>query len=230
MDTHRPNETLDDIVQQHGTGTGTGQRWRQERSLFGDERRVRKRKAAEENHKLGRPFRVPIERLQSLLSDESNPFRDAPLDVQAAVNQIPLAPRSLQPNLSRREEPHLYVAAYGEPIRKDNVTRRRQYGARYGKEPLGGFWDRIYFTDEAHFNPTERFQKPRILRRRKERLKPGNVRVNNKVKKSKLTVHMFAYVNWDVKSKLYFYNDDDDILAIPKPPAKPRRSKYETPD
>src|SRR4051812_26816442 len=81
VDTRRDGETLEDVAQQHGIVSRTGRRWRQERAYFGDERRVRKRKAAEKNHKLGRPFRVSIERLNALFSDETNLVREAPLDI-----------------------------------------------------------------------------------------------------------------------------------------------------
>ncbi|KAF1936072.1 hypothetical protein EJ02DRAFT_427848 [Clathrospora elynae] len=35
-------------------------------------------------------------------------------------------------------------------------------------------------------------------------------------------------VNWYFESKLNFYNDDVDMLKMPKPPQRPVKSKYET--
>lgn len=41
-------------------------------------------------------------------------------------------------------------------------------------------------------------------------------------------VYMYAYVKYYTKGPLCFYNDDKDLLPTPKPPLKPRKSKYET--
>lgn len=41
---------------------------------------------------------------------------------------------------------------------------------------------------------------------------------------------MYASINWYFKSPLGFYNDEKDMLKPPKPPPKPRKSKYETPE
>ena len=74
-------------------------------------------------------MRASTERLQALHSDKDNPVRNAPLDTQAAVNAILLAHQSLQYNFSVREDAHMYIAAYSEPIRPVNVKLREQYGA-----------------------------------------------------------------------------------------------------
>ena len=39
---------------------------------------------------------------------------------------------------------------------------------------------------------------------------------------------MYASVYWWRRSRLNFYNDDVDMLPMPKPPRKPVKSKYET--
>jgi hypothetical protein len=37
---------------------------------------------------------------------------------------------------------------------------------------------------------------------------------------------MYASINWYFKSPLGFYNNEKDMLKPPKPPPKPRKSKY----
>lgn len=230
FDHRRPDETMREIADAHGISERTGLRWRQERDRWGDGRRTRKRKAEDLGHKLGRPFRVPDSQLQALLEDNTNPVRDAPLSVQQRENEIPLAPRSLRYNLSNRENAHMYISAYSGEISTPNKRQRVRYGEEHEKEDLHGFWDTVFFTDEAHFNPEEDFQKPRILRRKgnPNRLKRGNLQTRKKKKSSPLTLHIYASVNWFFKSPLGFYNDEKDMLKPPKQPPKPRRSKYET--
>ncbi|KAF2818568.1 hypothetical protein CC86DRAFT_433402, partial [Ophiobolus disseminans] len=176
----------------------------------------------------GRPWRVPAERIKALLNDRENSVRDAPILVQQRENSIPLCPRALRYNLSNREDAHLYVAAYSDEISEANKRHRVSYSNTYKDRPIRGFWDTVYFTDEAHFNPTESFQQPRILRRKGERLKQGNIRTQKKRKSSPLTLHMYASVNWKFKSPLGFYNNEKDMLKPPKQPRRPVQSKYET--
>ncbi|KAF2241483.1 hypothetical protein BU26DRAFT_179369 [Trematosphaeria pertusa] len=50
-------------------------------------------------------------------------------------------------------------------MREANYTWRRRFGEENKGKKVIGFWDLVHFTDEAHFNPQERLQKPRILRK-----------------------------------------------------------------
>lgn len=193
-----------DIAANHERDPTTGLRWRKERALFGDARRVRKRKAVEKEHKLGRPFRVPLAQLEALLDDHNNPVCEAPYAIQAAQNNIPLAPRYLQYNVSNWLDAHLYIAAYTDELSEKNKKLRVQYGKDHKDEPIYGFWDGVHFTDKAHYNPTENFQKPRILRRHKERLRRDNLRTRKKETRDLRTLHMDASVNWYYKSELHF--------------------------
>ncbi|KAF2825541.1 hypothetical protein CC86DRAFT_323979 [Ophiobolus disseminans] len=217
---------MEAVAAAHGIGRATGYRWRRDRAQFGDRRRVRKRKAEAQGRKLGRPFRVPSEQLQCLLNDEENPVQDAPIPVQQRINEIPLCPWALRYNLSNCEDAHMYVAAYSYGISASNKRLRVRYGHENKDREAYGYWDLIYFTDEAHFNLTESFQKPYILRRRSKRLEDSNIRTRNKRKATSITLHMYATVNWYFKSPLGFYNDEKDMLKAPKLPPKPRKSKY----
>lgn len=228
VDHPHDGEQLQDIAAQHGISLSTGQRWRKEREKYGDAHRIRKRKAIEKNQKLGRPYTVTTERLQLLLSDDTNPVREEPLSIQARENDIPLRPRTLRYNLSTREDAHMFVAAYTREMLPANLEKRVEYGKEHLNKPLYGYWDTLFFTDEAHFNPLEDFQRPRILRRTGQRLAPGNLVTRKKKKASSTTVHMYSYMNWYYKGPISFYNDEEEMLKPPKPPRKPRKSKYET--
>lgn len=139
VDTRRDGETMDSICASHGIGTATGYRWRRDRAHYGDARRVRKRKAAEKSQKLGRPWRVSKEQVKSLLTDDCNPVRDAPLEVQKLQNDIPLCPRALRYNLSNREGAHVYKAAYTDKLLPANKRLRQHYSDLYYEEELRGF-------------------------------------------------------------------------------------------
>ena len=125
----RHDETLEDVAAAHGINRRTGQRWRKEFAHFGDCRRVRKKKAKEKGTKLGRKWTVALEKMKELVDDDKHHNCEAPLPVQAAqVGGIPLAPRTLQYNLSKRLHAHLYVAAVAEDISEQNKSKRVNYG------------------------------------------------------------------------------------------------------
>jgi hypothetical protein len=176
---------------------------------------------------LGRPWRVELEKLEALLSDETNPVREKPYRIQARVNGIPLASRSLQYNMVNRLDSQLFLAAYSDNILPANKKKREAYGQEHKDEPLFGYWDGIHLIDEAHFNPTEDFQEPKLFSKRGERTEGGNLRTRKKKKKKDpRTLHFYASVNWYYKSDLSFYNNDKNMLPVPKPPRKPHKSKY----
>ncbi|KAF1957300.1 hypothetical protein CC80DRAFT_560471 [Byssothecium circinans] len=127
----------------------------------------------------------------------------------------------------------MYVARYTKKVSSTNKTKRVQYGKDHKDWPIYRGWDLVYFTDEAHVNPTERFQKPRVLRERGNtglgggRNNPANIAEEEDIS-SGFSVHCYACINWFFKSDLGFYNDEREMLPKPKPPRKPTKSKYET--
>ncbi|KAF2629177.1 hypothetical protein BU25DRAFT_420570 [Macroventuria anomochaeta] len=166
---------MEDVAKAHGISTHTGERWRKEFAHFGNCRRVRKKKAKEKGTKLGRKWTTALEKMKQLVDKEDHD-REAPLPVQAAqVGGIHLAPRSLQYNLSKRLDAHLYVAATTESISTKNKDEQVQYGFFHQHHTIMNYWQWTHFTNEAHFNPTEQFQQKRILRRFKKRTHPANL-------------------------------------------------------
>lgn len=128
--------------------------------------------------------------------------------------------------MTRKDKAQYYVASYSGEISPDNKDLRTEYGVEHKNKRVLGFWDLVHFIDEAHYNPDEGFQKDRVLREQDTRNEPENW-VEKKGVKSKVNVHMYAYVNYYTKGPFEFYNDEAEILPKPMPPRKPCRSKYE---
>ncbi|KAF1978128.1 hypothetical protein BU23DRAFT_550225 [Bimuria novae-zelandiae CBS 107.79] len=228
-DNRRDDELVTALAGTHDIAPSTGYRWRRERALLGSptaNRRIRKVKAAARGQRLGRPFRVDKSVLTDMISP-NNPVAERPLHIQAQHYNIPLAERSLRYNLSNRMDARMYLGAYTSEMRSQNYTARQRYGQEHKDKPLYGFWDTIFFTDEAHFNPLETFQRQRILRQAGNQNRIQRL-VKKPSRKSLQTVHMASYVNWYYKGPLEFYNDEREMLPVPKPPRKPRRSMWDT--
>ena len=154
----RDDETWSQVAHHHQISSATGRRWRRAKLELGSPtaiRRTRKLRAEQHGTKLGRPPRISAEVLSEMVS-ESNPVATQSLPDQAEHYNLEISKRSLRRNLSRREEARLYVAAYTGDLRENNILARLKYAKANCDRPLLGFWDTVYFTDEAHFNPTER--------------------------------------------------------------------------
>jgi hypothetical protein len=67
--------------------------------------------------------------------------------------------------MKRKRNAQMYVAAYTKSIRAANKVIRKDFDAANKHHDIIGYWDHVFFTDEAHYNPLEPFQKPRVLRK-----------------------------------------------------------------
>lgn len=102
-----------------------------------------------------------------------------------------------------------------------NQIARESYGQEHVYKPLFGFWDYIFFTDEAHVDPTSQCVGD-VLRERGKRYDDENIKKRPPLKGVRF--HIAAWINWYGKgSKLEFYNDEEDHVEQPKMPSKPRR-------
>lgn len=236
---HRPDgKTLDDVATEHGISYRTLQRWLAQERRYGSklaQRRTRRPLAELNQNKLGRPWTVDEQILHAMADPDENSDTEAPLTDQAKKYSIrELSERTLQRNFGQRLDAHMYKAPYTMEISEGSMAKRAQFGLENQDLPILGLWDRVFFTDEAHFNPWEDFQPQRQLRRKGA---PRDKRVVNKrprkppqQQRQKMILHMYAAVNWYTKSKLYFYNDEAEMPSPPKRPAKPRKRMYETPE
>jgi len=105
--------------------SATGRRWRAEQTKYSTpiaQRRTRRFKAEQKEHKLGRPFRVDELILHDMADPLQNDHCHEPLSEQAEAYDLLLAERSLRYNLKTRVNAQLYAAPYTYKILKNNKT------------------------------------------------------------------------------------------------------------
>ena len=91
-----------------------------------------------------------------LVDPAQNSKRTFSLDAQLYFYDIKVKPRALQVALKKYTKGgRKYKQAYvGKEISKANKALRAAHGEAHKDKPLIGFWDGIFFTDEAHINPS----------------------------------------------------------------------------
>ncbi|KAF2174692.1 hypothetical protein K469DRAFT_686002 [Zopfia rhizophila CBS 207.26] len=209
---------METIATRNGISERTGRNWMAERRQYGSPiavHRMRKLKAEDRGHKLGRPLKIPQKTLDEMCKS-TNPMRWKPLKIQRRYWEISTSVRTLQRSLKRRKKrAGMYVASRRKHIKKANKAERVIYGENNWEKPLFGYWDQVYFTDEAHYNVTGYYQVPRVLREEGEQW----------------ALHMHSWVNYYEKGPLDFYSEEDpenNLLPTPKAPGKPRKKKKES--
>ncbi len=125
----------------------TARTWLRKRQLIGSPAFRRTRKLSS---RLGRRFTVSESALDELL-DENNPLNDKPYTTQVQQLQLPITPRVLQRNFSKRKGAKRYKMPYTKEISQNNREKRVKYGQEHQKSVME-FWQYILFTDEAHFS------------------------------------------------------------------------------
>ncbi|KAF2189034.1 hypothetical protein K469DRAFT_702738 [Zopfia rhizophila CBS 207.26] len=144
---------------------------------------------------------------------------------------VPGNVRTLQRNLkTRKKRAGMYVASRRKIIRKKNKALHVNFGWDNKDKPLFGYFDRVYYTDEAHYNVTGFKQAPRVLREEGTREEPQNIAQQHD-QEPEWAIHMYSYANYYEKGPLNFYSENDkdnDLLPTPKAPSKPRRRKNES--
>jgi hypothetical protein len=105
-----------------------------------------------------------------------NPIRDQPYEAQIEYHKLPCKKRALQSRLKQcTNGGQRYKIAY---VKKEISTKNKNLRVEYGKEhkdkAIHDFWQFIYFTDEAHIDPSSRAQ-GWILRERGHRMDAENI-------------------------------------------------------
>ena len=223
-DGREPGQSQNSVAAQCGIAHSTASKWLHDRSKRGKEAYRRVRPLSKH---LGKPFRIPLNKLRDLTVPSKNAVRNENLKVQIKHHKLPIKKRALQRNLhTRLRKAALYKAAYSKPISDANRAKRVTYALQHQEHSIGGFWHRVVFSDEAHVDPGSS-KTPYILREQGTRYEPENLmerpdKIGNKI-------HMAAWCNWYQKApELIFYHDEMDELPKPKKPQKPRKSKYES--
>ena len=221
----RGEQSLQSLASQQGITKSTAHDWLRKRQIQGSPAYRRSRKFSK---RLGRQPKLTDEQLQRLLSP-SNPVRNQHYAHQIEYFGLSCSIRTLQITLQNRtNHTRRYKSVQVKQLSKNNKEKRKKYDQEHQNKTIDDFWARIYFTDEAHIDPSEIFQQY-ILREEGTRHEPENIQELPEKKGVKL--HIAAWINWDQKAeKLEFYNDENDHIQPPKRPSKPRKSRYETDD
>jgi len=114
---------------------------------------------------------------------------------------------------------------YQVKISKKNQELRRQYGNLHLKDTLTGFWQWVWFTDEAHFQSIKLAEVPEY-----ELRYPGQEGGINESKATNLdvTVHVSAGISYNHKGRLIFYKDPVEPTERQRRQVKePKQLKYE---
>lgn len=223
-DKRSPTRSLRALEREFGLTHPNGQRWLDQRTALGSPAYHRTRKLSDN---LGPHPKVSADTCKMLVSPSRNKVRDQQLEAQIEYHKLPVKKRALQNRLkANTNKGQRYKMAYiKKRLSLKNRGERIHYGAEHQHKTVHDFWQYVYFTDEAHLDPSSQAQ-GYILREQGTRLDPENIQERGE--KTGVTLHVFAYINWWEKSELYFYKDEEMYIEKPKKPPKPRTRKYET--
>jgi hypothetical protein len=158
------------------------------------------------------------------LTNQSDPIHEKHYSEQA--KELPKQPSE---RTLRRHCAQIGAYRFKKPfiteISNPNKQKRVQYGREHEKETLTGYWEWIWFTDEAHF------QSIKLQNTAEYELRiPGQEREYKVLKESGLdiTLHIAAGVSYNHKGPLIFYKDPQEPSEKVRKPHPPQKSKYET--
>jgi hypothetical protein len=172
------------------TSPPTGRRWLKQRDLLGSPAFRRTRKLSS---RLGRKSRISDETCKILVSPSRNPIRDQ-YKAQIAYHNLPVKKRQLQTIFKQSSNGgQRYKQAYVKKLlSRKNRGERVHYGAAHQHKTIHDFWQFIYFTDEAHLDPSSQAQGC-ILRERGTRTDAENI--EERGEKTGVKLHIYAWVN-----------------------------------
>lgn len=225
FDQEYPSRSLAAIGHDFGIDQTTAGRWVRKRAEFGSPAFRRTRKLST---RLGRPSTVSKETCEMLVSPSRNPVRNQSYEAQIAYHNLSIKKRALQHTLRKYTKgAQRYRMQYRKKkISPVNLQKRVTYGQEHQDKTVDDFWQYVFFTDEAHIDPSETSQ-GFILREQGTRDDPDNIQERGD--KAGVKLHIAAWINWHGKSdRLEFYHDEEERTERPKRPPKPRKSKYES--
>ena len=224
-DEHCASQSRKSIARQFAPSITTGLRWLHERELHGD---AALRRLCKRSTRLGRKSNITKEQCQMLVSPSRNPVRDQLYEVQIKHHNLKVGKRQLQLKLKEHTNGgQRFKQAYIQKvISRKNRGLRTKHGEEHAGKTIHNFWQFVFFTDEAHIDPSSQSQ-GNILRERGTRYDTENIQ--ERVEKKGVRLHIAAWINWHSKAeKLIFYHDEEDRVEKPKRLPKPRKRKYES--
>jgi hypothetical protein len=140
-----------------GISKGTGHYWKKQCDNIESfaQRHTRRRSG-----KLGRCSKVTKSTCKILVSPSWNPVCRECYEAQTEYHYLPCQTCQLQRKLKEHtDRGQQYKCAFVKKIvSSKNKKEREIYSREHDSKPLIGFWDHIFFTDEAHVDPTSLVQ------------------------------------------------------------------------
>jgi hypothetical protein len=129
-----------------------------------------------------------------LVSPTQNPVRDQHYEAQIKHYKLDTSVRQLQRRLKQTtNRGQRYKQAYiQKEISPKNRALRTKYGQDHQDKTITNFWQFVYFTDEAHIDPSSITQ-GRILREQGTRYSTENIQ--ERPEKSGVQLHIAAWIN-----------------------------------
>jgi hypothetical protein len=181
--------SLQSLAVKHGITKQTAYNWLRQRQIQGSPAYRRSRKLSK---RLGRQPKLTDEQLRRLLSP-SNPVRNQHYEHQIEHFGLSCGIRTLQIALrDRANHARQYKSVRIKQLSTSNKEKRKEYAKEHQEKTIDDFWANIYFTDEAHIDPSEVFQQY-ILREEGTRYEPENIQEMPEKKGIKL--HITAWIN-----------------------------------
>jgi hypothetical protein len=224
-DEHYPSKSLRLISRENQVHVSTASYWLRQRNQLGSPAYRHTRKKSQI---LGRRSKVSKEQCKQLVSPSRNAVRDQRYEVQIQHHNLDISVRQLQRRLKQTtNRGQRYKQAYiQKKISPKNRALRTKYGQDHQDKTINNFWQFVYFTDEAHIDPTSVTQ-GYILREQGTRYKTENIQ--ERPEKTGIQLHIAAWINWHHKAeKLEFYHDENNTTLKPRRPRKPQQTMYES--
>ncbi len=135
-----------------------------------------------------------------LVSPYRNPVRDQQYEAQIEFHQLGSKERALQKGLKRHtNRVQCYKQAYiQKTISKTNLRKRTKYGQDHQHTTIHNPRQWIFFTDEAHIDPSSASQGD-ILREQGTRYNTENIQ--QRPEKTGVKLHVARWCNWHTKCK-----------------------------
>lgn len=203
----------------------TGRYWLKQREKRGSPTFRRTRKLSS---RLGRAQKVSESDLDRLI-DPNDPIHQAPPSTQIEELNLHCTTRTLRSNLRNRRNAGRYKQSPVAPLSDKNQQLRTQYGVDHCGKTITGWWQYLYFTDEAHFNSVDL-----AYRTQYETRQSGGASIKHLQPTPKapinVTLHVAAGVSYNHKGAFTFYHDPQEPSIKLYKPRRPRKSSVETED
>ena len=189
----------------------TGRRWKKQREDL-NSMAIRRTRCI--SKMLGRPSKISKSTCKMLENPARNPVRKQPYEVMIEHFQLPVRKRQLQRKLREHTKGgRRYKCAFvKKTVSVKNRQERTGSGWQHQDKTVEDFWAFKVFTDEAHIDPGSQAVGD-VLREQGKRYDTENIEERQPRQGSKF--HIAAAISWWGKSKLEFYNDEEDHEETP---------------